>query len=707
LAEIVELRVHGVGGTPAEALLGVESQADLIQVGGDPAAPFQARRADPLVEGYVWGKLTSKGLLQPLWLLLLPFTLVNVAGWMHPPDDDYRTKRLPILPLLRFLVWALGLLLTVAYVLWLANIVVNRILAVETVFGWTPAREIKVLMSLGVLLALVGLQWLIARHVQRGFEGFPGPGRCGDEERGRPSVLVQAGRLVAPEAEGLGKCRFWFREREAGILLTAHALSGVATVIFVGVWAVTRADPRFLETAASRADPTKASLQLGALATGATEILLWILVALGVAQLIGWRIRPRAEEPRFRFLGPMTTAGLGVEAGTGFVYGLTVLVLGDPGRIGALGMAFGMAVLAGVLGLGVAAVWLWRGARRAVREAKDPGHPGHVPLDPQYEGGSGGDLHRGRELEGATPAMYERLGWARSGSDAGRNMDLVVFFVQMVFLVVALWELRGGLRLEEVPYLGGLATLGHLLALSAAGGILVFLVRRAYRPSQRRLIGILWDVLTFWPRRFHPLGVRPYAERAVPELQHRLVHHADELHRMVILSAHSQGTVIAYAALMQGDHVFDRVARRVALLTYGSPLWQLHAMAFPAYFDRRGFERLRKRLYGGAAARSPAWRNFYRRTDYIGKEVFGNHLDEEVDDPARVPTAVNQPKQAWPDPPRSPWVDLARHSFYNSEEKLKKHVETLRKEMSQARAPRRGARVGSRSAGPGNRRRAR
>jgi hypothetical protein len=657
-----------------------------VQVGGDTAAPFQARRDDQLVEGYVWGKLTSRGLLQPLWLFLLPFTLVNVAGWMHPPDEDYRVRRLQVLPVLRFLVWVLGLLLTITYVLWLANVAINRLLAVETVFGWTPSRQTKIVAGTVVLLGLVGLHWVVARLVQKGFEGFRGPGRCPDR-RGEASMLAQAGRVVVPESRGLENCRFWQHDQEARWLLLLHVVVGLAAAVLAGVWALAHADPESLAPAAAGtlADPTKARLQLGHLATLFTEGLLWILVLIGAVQFAGWRVSWRAEAQRFRILGSMTTGGLGVVAGTGFVYGLTVLVLGDPGRVGAIGVAFGMAALGSLVALAIGGVWLWAGKRRAVRAAKDPERPEYVPPQPNDEAGTL-DEGRARELKGATPAMYNRIGWARSFSDGARNMDLPVSFVQLVFTGVGLLELRAGLRLEDMRYVGGLATLGHFLALSAAGGLLVFLVRRAYRPSQRRLVGILWDVFTFWPRRFHPLGVRPYAERAVPELQHRLVHHVDEHDRTVILSAHSQGTVIAFAALVQGDQVFDRVARRVALITYGSPLWQLYAMAFPAYFDRRGFDRLRKRLVGGTGPGSLAWLNFYRRTDYIGKEVFGNELDVEVDDPAREPTASTQPKRPWPDPPRTPWIDLDRHSFYNNETKLKKEVASLRRKLSGTRA---------------------
>src|SRR5580658_9231345 len=90
---VTELRVHGVGGTPPDAVLG-----DLApeQVSGDAVAGFyrssdhrasdgdrEARRdVDRHVEVYSWGGLTSQSKIRVLWLALLPFLFANLAGWM-------------------------------------------------------------------------------------------------------------------------------------------------------------------------------------------------------------------------------------------------------------------------------------------------------------------------------------------------------------------------------------------------------------------------------------------------------------------------------------------------------------------------------------------------------------------------------------------------------------------------------------------------
>src|SRR5213594_259392 len=123
---VVELRVHGVGPATPEGLLGDESSADTVQVGGMGSSGFFARRRDRHVEGYVWASLTSRMFIQPLWLVLFPFTMVNAAGFMHRPDDD---RRLGVISTRssRSILGLIAAALTAAYVLWGANLLINSL----------------------------------------------------------------------------------------------------------------------------------------------------------------------------------------------------------------------------------------------------------------------------------------------------------------------------------------------------------------------------------------------------------------------------------------------------------------------------------------------------------------------------------------------------------------------------------------------------
>ncbi len=96
--ETVELRVHGVHGTSPGVMLGV-ANTDVGQVAGDGltgvyrvkdgiSLPYRALDGTHVsVEAYSWGALTSgvQGFLgwvkRALWLVLLPFALVNLAYW--------------------------------------------------------------------------------------------------------------------------------------------------------------------------------------------------------------------------------------------------------------------------------------------------------------------------------------------------------------------------------------------------------------------------------------------------------------------------------------------------------------------------------------------------------------------------------------------------------------------------------------------------
>jgi len=168
-----------------------------------------------------------------------------------------------------------------------------------------------------------------------------------------------------------------------------------------------------------------------------------------------------------------------------------------------------------------------------------------------------------------------------------------------------------------------LATAGSW-AVAAMAVALIALGRRAYSdPATRRTVGILWDLGTFWPRATHPLAPPCYCERTLPDLIYRMTWLAPSDEDLVVLSTHSQGTVIGAALVLQLD---PSQQARTAFITYGSPLQRLYSRFFPAYFDAKVLSQIGEALTGTAGDQDPdrrrwPWRNLFRASDPIGGPV--------------------------------------------------------------------------------------
>jgi hypothetical protein len=157
--------------------------------------------------------------------------------------------------------------------------------------------------------------------------------------------------------------------------------------------------------------------------------------------------------------------------------------------------------------------------------------------------------------------------------------------------------------------------------------------------TNRRPLGLVWDLMCFLPRTAHPFAPPCYAERAVPEIADRTREFLDESedHR-VVLSAHSLGAVLAVAALYA---LPEGYLRRVQLLTYGVQLRPYFGRIFPellgpavlgtpdvqagAMFALDPWQRQPGATPAGglAALLGHNWINLWRRTDYLGFPVHG------------------------------------------------------------------------------------
>ncbi len=135
--DVIELRVHGVSGTSPSSLL---DRPLVEQVAGNaiagfyrPRLPSERRDRAPNVfaaqrhpaaelEGYNWGGLTSGSPGRALWLVLLPFTLANVAPRARPRDPTASEGMSLSGRVIWYLSRILALLLTVLLVLSTAGV---------------------------------------------------------------------------------------------------------------------------------------------------------------------------------------------------------------------------------------------------------------------------------------------------------------------------------------------------------------------------------------------------------------------------------------------------------------------------------------------------------------------------------------------------------------------------------------------------------
>ncbi|WP_436318719.1 hypothetical protein [Streptomyces griseofuscus] len=235
----------------------------------------------------------------------------------------------------------------------------------------------------------------------------------------------------------------------------------------------------------------------------------------------------------------------------------------------------------------------------------------------------GDRVRREHSGEPEDPARTRAIAHARAMAALTDRAPLVLTVLSAAALVLGGVALAGALVSGRSPdgAAGGTAAAVQIAAGISQGlgswlvglGFLLFVTwgRRAYKDrGARRTVGILWDVGTFWPRAAHPFAPPCYAERAVPDLTWRMATWTEATGGRLVLSGHSQGSVLAAAAAWQ---LTPATRARIALLTYGSPLERLYGRWFPAHFGPAALAGLHRDM--------ACWHNLYRRTDPIGGPV--------------------------------------------------------------------------------------
>ncbi len=176
-AQTLELRIHGVGGAPPEVNL--ESPATL-QVAGDGRAGFYrawfpggTAKGRPLQEAYCWGHLDTAW-WTALWLLLLPFGLLNLAHWALPRDGSWIVRYAA-----RALLRVLSLFLTVALVATVSYIALDLIAwqaagrqQLWAWLDWYEAWPVGSRMALASVLvyAVIGVLFWLSLRTQGDYE---------------------------------------------------------------------------------------------------------------------------------------------------------------------------------------------------------------------------------------------------------------------------------------------------------------------------------------------------------------------------------------------------------------------------------------------------------------------------------------------------------------------------------------------------------
>ncbi len=750
---VVELIVHGVSGTPPEAVLRCPIE-EIYREAGDGSAGFYRRRREErppgqkrITEAFSWGGLTSGPASRALWLLFLPFILINLAHWMLPPPKDKRLIAQLSISTLRLL----GLSLTLTILLASVTVAIDMI-------GWQcaglaqcsdrlgPAKVLADLPTRGAQLAITALPialmvaalWLFGRSQARSgmppdpavVEGDVAPlaqstfwGRDKSVDRLRACHIaawlsgLALVTLIAPHRYSSGQTRVIFLA-----LLVANAVPFVIAVIATMLNKVTARGGRGPSDAVARwtlrrlwipslvllvgtlaavglmpAEYPNVDLVANELVTptvlpGLSAVIKWLIVVqIGLLAILfvltAFSSRSSSDpdyRPTIRGFTGFFVALMAWLIGGGLSIGLGLWVarfLGDPVnsetaaqcRIGMreriletgypktaeltsmcnghslpqvpttfqqkmsalteqaplilpapyYGAAVANLVLLGVVVVTVGILFLVV----VLRARKRWDELGTEYGEPVRKGEKNFKFMKkiGRTQEWA--AVPNWAPWLLAGLLIFASVDIAVFY----------WLLKdvSSYQTVNVPTTWSQAITAFLAA------AFVGLVLSAFRNrNTRRTIAVLWDVITFWPQATHPLGPPCYGERAVPDLRDRVSRLTVGEKKKVILSAHSQGSIIGAAVLLQtttqtpavaapeptasdGESKASRIpeasrqsmSQPVAFLTFGAPLRKLYARNFPAYFGREVLKSLEPKETG-------QWLNLWAPTDPIGGFVF-------------------------------------------------------------------------------------
>ncbi len=640
----IELRIHGVSGTPPKDMLYTEP---VTYDRSDRQAKVYEPSKDPWnVRAFHWGSLTAGSSVTAFWVLLAPFAMANAAGWMT--DKNNRVTRTSVR--------LASLFLTGLFFAQVANMTLDvpysaRLQDTQSSPWWTVGMFVASALALVFGIGMLSTQSTFRRLTLK--ERLRLVFSLSRDDLTPPGEDGSAGSPWADPSDGakLTNQEMWVPHAILHRLRRLHLAGGMFVLVVVATNAVpnlgwllwmaialgalvvllvgaTTLAPEsgFVTALTVSSTPIAASLIIvtavgigtldlsdekvaRALFSGAGETALAMVVLLVLAAVVMLASGSFAATG-ILVVGAFIGAGLGITGGVLIESWLAepgTVLIGDstpsaPEQVTAVGMLL-LAILVAVLALTF--------SRIALTKLR--------PLNRQST-----VLDSDLDLSGSAqpPAGENRT--RRSVLRARRILAItgvVAIGAALVGAAVALVDLiRGTELLDEVNWslwfeweadllglsfdLGSVVGIALLLAVIAPA---FFIVRSIVGgllngEASRRQIGILWDVGSFWPRWYHPLGPPAYAPNAVSRLQEEI-----ETRNPLVLGAHSQGSIISAVSL----YLIPENRLPGMFLSYGSQLGILYPLLFPTVGFDELIAEVDKRIYG-------RWINLWRRSDPIG-----------------------------------------------------------------------------------------
>lgn len=594
---IVEIRVHGIGNKELLDALGhplFERLNPACEVATSPPVPSHRVR---IVN---WARSNTEFTKGFFWYIALPFTLINVVGYMRPPLG--KRYSFPICGALA------GMVLTAAQVGW-------GVLLVETVVAYLPvgAADKQWSAHIPLMLALVMMTIMIYRtNSIRHANDVRDPG---------PSIMVlvlnlatalATGLALHPHFEGpiidtLGVLSPWKMTDRSPLrnpmLLWATATTAAVYVIasillfrliLPGAGNRQPADRPALGSQTDQADPclpgeigSRGEDQqvvphpytphaMAALVIMASSILLHTmgsLLFIAVGDVM-WVIRGLffSDKP------------LSLDGDTDMSTFYEIEGLGS--------YQIKLLDILPLYGLGLFALMVFCWVAFGSRSASGPNS--RWPIDAKQRA----ERQRSRIVE--TGRFMPRIS--------------VGFFGSSVVAVVASTLIFLHLDLASSPVPQVLSTLCHFLAYAL---VLATALDQLHPVTDKAKL--VADVVGFWPIRNHPLAGISYRRRVVAGI---LMEMSRYPHRTIVLVGHSQGSVICKWLIRKRNLPVSK--EHLHLITCGSPLVSLYQTFFPAYFTDDDFAEVPKKV--------ASWHNFWRATDPIGTPV-PHACNIEIPDP--------------------------------------------------------------------------